>query len=217
VKRALAIFGSSWLANLLALVAIYYTMAPYYGWQKSSAAIPASATPVTIMPSTDHRLLIIGLLFLSSGLFAFLPAWLLSYGPLRPDKEGAKASQLSEPPKSIVAIQSPNGGGKVPCYKIVRGFAYPSANLVQLLVLAGPVGKRRWFVQPAAQVTRYEWSVLCRFGNPRNAVTGWTFEVCAILPKTRVTESEIENIPEDAIVSEIITVSLDRSLQDETI
>jgi hypothetical protein len=214
VKRALAIFGSSWLANLLMVLMLYYEMAPYYGWQKPLTAIPASATTAITMPSGDHRALIIGLLFLSSGLFAFLPAWLLGYGPLRPEKDVAK---FSETPKSIVAIQSPNGGGNVPCYKVVRGFAYPSANSVQLLVLAGPAGNRRWFVQPAAQVTRYEWKILCRFGNPRNAVTGWTFEVCAVLPKTRINQSEIKDIPEDATVSETITVTLDRSLSDETL
>ena len=74
----------------------------------------------------------------------------------------------------------------------------------------------RWFLQPDVYVTRYEWKVRCRFGDTKS-LTGWAFRVCAVIPKTRIAEREIKNIPEDAIVSEIINVSLDRDLSDEAI
>ena len=44
--------------------------------------------------------------------------------------------------------------------------------------------------------------------------TGWGFDFCAVIPRTRINDA-VKDIPADAIVSEIIHVSLDRRLPDE--
>jgi hypothetical protein len=119
----------------------------------------------------------------------------------------------SEALKTVVAIESP-AGGKVPLFKIVRGFAYPSPALVQVLILAGPPNDRRWFPQLDAEIARYGWTAKCRFGDEHAPVTGWDFDFCAVIPRTRINET-VKEIPTDAIVSQIVHVSLDRKLPDE--
>jgi hypothetical protein len=141
-------------------------------------------------PAIDSPTLIVGVLMLGGLLFALVPAWLLN---------------TPEPSQSI-SIQSPDGG-KVPTYKVVRGFAYPRPELVQVFVEAGGRNNMRWFLQPDTRITRYEWMARCRFGDIKS-VTGWSFRMCALIPKTRIVEGEIKNLPSDAIKSEIITVSL---------
>ena len=162
------------------------------------------------MPNADHHALFVGLLIISSGVFAFLPAWLLSYGPLSP--HGTNATTEEEKP--LIRIQSPSGG-KVPLFKLVRGFACPSPSLVQVLILAGPANDRRWFCQPDAQISGFEWIVKCRFGDQSAPTIGWEFDFCAIIPKTRITTDTVKEIPGDAIVSQRIHVALDRKLPDE--
>jgi hypothetical protein len=187
---------------------LYYTLFPLHG---SPSPSPTSATTAeTTLPSADHHALLIGLLFVSSGIFAFLPAWLLSYGPFGP-KETVRLE--TEGANTLVRIQSPSGG-RVPLFKMVRGFAYPPPVLVQVLILAGPANDRRWFPQPDAEISRYEWTAKCRFGDQHAPVTGWDFDFCAVIPRTRINET-VKEIPADAIVSQIIHVSLDRSLPDE--
>jgi len=134
--------------------------------------------------------------------------------------QGTTASARSEPPEAaparptlLIAIQSPVGG-RVPLYKIVSGIAYPSPTLVQVLILAGPVNDRRWFPQPDAEISRYRWTAKCRFGDTSAPDTGWDFDFCAVIPRTRINDT-VKDIPADAIVSEIIHVSLDRRLPDE--
>src|SRR5215469_16363910 len=62
----------------------------------------------------------------------------------------------------IIAIQEP-GAGKVPTWKTVRGFAYPSPSLVQVFVEAGGKHNMRWFLQGDVYIDRYEWTARCRF------------------------------------------------------
>ena len=212
VKRTyaiLGILGAGWLGNVLMALTLYYTLFPIHGVPSPTPTSVTSSAGTTV-PSADHHALLISLLFLSSGLFAFLPAWLLSYGPLGP-KETRR--QETEDSKVLIRIQSPSGG-RVPLFKIVIGFAYPPPTLVQVLILAGPVNDRRWFPQPDAEISRYGWTAKCRFGDASAPETGWGFDFCAVIPRTRINDA-VKDIPADAIVSEIIHVSLDRRLPDE--
>ena len=84
----------------------------------------------------------------------------------------------------LIVIESP-AGGKVPLFKIVRGFAYPSPALVQVLILAGKANDRRWFPQPDAEISRYGWTAKCRFGDASAPVTGWDFDFCAVIPENQ--------------------------------
>ncbi|MGC2492344.1 hypothetical protein [Candidatus Binatus sp.] len=121
--------------------------------------------------------------------------------------------QRSTELQPLITIQSP-AGGRVPLFKIVRGCAHPSPALVQVMILAGPINDRRWFPQPDAEISRYEWRAKCRFGDQSAPATGWEFDFCAVIPRTRITDT-VKDIPADAIVSQIIHVSLDRGLPDE--
>jgi hypothetical protein len=125
-----------------------------------------------------------------------------------------RPNPLTEPNRPLITIQSPSGDS-VPTWKVVRGFAYPSPSLVQVLIEAGPPNDRRWYPQADAKITRYEWMVRSRFGDD-NSQTGWGFRFCAVVPKTRISGT-VKEIPADAIVSEIISVSLNRNLPDENL
>jgi hypothetical protein len=205
--------GSSTLANIFFGIAAYYSMGSYYGWNQAQPLPPPSAASgASAMSSGAHPAIVIAIL-LACALVSSVPAWVIAY---RSEKTAQPKSQPDGKDPRLIAIQSPNGGA-VPMFKIVRGFAYPSSPaLVQVLVQAGAPNNMRWFLQPEVDVTRYEWKVRCKFGAV-NSLSGWVFRVCAVMPKTRITEGEIKNLPEDAIASEIITVSLDRNLSDETI
>lgn len=112
----------------------------------------------------------------------------------------------------IIEIQEPDGG-KVPFRKRVRGFAYPTPEIVQVMIYAGSPNDKWWFPQSVAEIKRFEWSCWSRFGG-QNTVSGGVFQVCAIIPTQRINDEKIKELPADAIRSKIISVSLDRTLKD---
>jgi hypothetical protein len=148
---------------------------------------------------------------LTAVVFSIITALQGATGSKRPERQEAEASSSARP-TPLIAIQSPSGGS-VPTWAIVEGFASPTPALVQVLVEAGPINQRLWYVQGDARVTRYGWKARCRFGD-QNSQTGWGFRFCAVIPKTRLVGT-VREIPADAVVSEIIYVTLDRTCVDE--
>jgi len=208
MSRPWAILGSSQLANVFFGVAAYYTMAAYYGWN-APAAMPASGGGPVAATSAGHPFIVVCLLVVAA-LVCSVPGWLTIY---RTQYRRTPPSLGSASPQ-VVAIQSP--GGKVPQWKVISGIIHPQARLIQIFVGAGPINDKWWYRQSdRATVDGFIWTCRCKFGDNRSE-TGWQFDLCAIVPTTLVVESRVRELPSDAIKSDIVTVSLDRSLRDDS-
>jgi len=123
-----------------------------------------------------------------------------------------RVERLTKP--QLIAVQPMSG--KVPQWQTISGIVHPHARLVQIFVGTGPIGDKWWYRQnERATVDGFIWTCRCKFGDD-GGVSGWQFDLCAIIPDQLILDSRVRELPANAIKSEIVTVILDRSMTNDT-
>jgi hypothetical protein len=121
------------------------------------------------------------------------------------------APDLTSP--AAVTIDDPRSG-QVPHRKSVKGTVRPAGGSVQVFVQAGLQTDPWWYRQGAVSVQGGVWTARCNFGN-ENAPTGSSYKMCAIVGAASVSDKRIKTLPSDGTKSGTISVTLNRSLQDD--
>jgi hypothetical protein len=101
-----------------------------------------------------------------------------------------------------ISILSPEEGSHVAQKQDVRGYVYPPAAKVQILVFAP--GNGFWYPQGPIHRDGAKWTVIATIGDEHSA--GQSFKLVAIVTATKITQ-RIKELPLDARMSRIVIVT----------